>query len=257
MTPRVFASFLAVAISATLCAPARADDACWQLVHRAIEASASGAHALYVSYSETQDINEDGNRFEHSSASITYRDDGVAYVDDDRWAHPFTGYILDPGPPVLGPYGDRRHAWLDLIEPQAAALPIIGNARNTPTKACVDQGDDIWQGQALAHIVFPNAPVARPALLEMWIDRKSGRVAHLATRDWLSFWGESGTSLSLVTYLIDVKQVGRYEVLSHISWSYDLKWFDQRSHMVGDYTFGNYAFSQKPPADTSFATIDQ
>jgi len=80
---------------------------------------------------------------------------------------------------------------------------------------------------------------------------------HFKTRDWLSFWGENGTSLSLVNYQIDVEQIGKYEVLSHVSWEYDYKWYDQRSRLIGDYAFGNYTFADKPPANTSFATIDQ
>ena len=242
---------------AAFCAPARADDACWQMVHKAIEASAASDHALYVSYSEVQDILADGNRFMHSSAAITYRDDGVAYVDDDRWMHPFTGYLLDPGPPVLGPYGDRRHAWLDLVDQQAQALPVIASTHNVPVAQCMTLGDELYHGQKAVHIVFPQAHLDRPALIALWLDPATLRVIHATTRDWLSFWGEDGTSLSLVKYEIDVEQVGKYEVLSHVSWEYDFKWYAQASRMVGDYAFGNYRFAEKPPADTSFATIDQ
>jgi hypothetical protein len=243
---------------AALCAPARADDACWQMVHKAIEASAASQHALYVSYSEVQDINADGNRFMHSNASITYRDDGVAYVDDDRWTHPFTGYLLDPGPPVLGPYGDRRHAWLDLVSQQAQVLPVIANTHNEPASQCeVIPTDTSWRGQKALHLAFPHAHLDKPALISIWLDPDTLRVIHATTRDWLSFWGENGTSLNLVKYEIDVQQVGNFEVLSHVSWEYDFKWYAQVSRMVGDYAFSNYRFSEKPPVDTSFATIDQ
>jgi hypothetical protein len=242
---------------AAFSAPARADDACWQTVHKAIEASAASDHALYVSYSEVQDIKTDGSRFMHASAAITYRDDGVAYVDDDRWMHPFTGYLLDPGPPVLGPYGDRRHAWLDLADPQASALPLIASTHNTAQAQCTVVGTDELFGQKALHIEFPNARTDKPALIAIWLEPQTLHVVHATTRDWLSFWGTDGTSLSLVKYEIDVKQIGNYEVLNHVSWEYDFKWYDQRSRMVGDYQFSDYRFANKPPADTSFAVIDQ
>ena len=256
MTSRVVASLVAALTVAVFCAPARADDSCWQTVHKAIEASAASDHALYVSYSEVQEINTDGMRFMHSNAAITYRDDGVAYVDDDRWLHPFTGYLLDPGPPVLGPYGDRRHAWLDLADPEAQSIPVIANTHSAPAAQCNVVGIDERYGRPALHIDFPNARIDKPALVAIWLDPQTLNVVHATTRDWLSFWGQDGTTLSLVKYEIDVKQIGKYEVLNHVSWEYDFRWYDQRSKMVGDYQFSNYRFADKPPADSSFAVID-
>lgn len=236
--------------------PARADDACWQLVHKAILKSALSERSPYVSYSEVEDISTDGNRLARSSALITYRNDGLAYVDDDRWAHPWIGFLLDPGPPVLGPYGDRRRSWLELAD-HSEPMTVIGTAHNAPRDQCNDLGDEIWNGQKLAHLVFPNARVDRPVLNAIWLDRATLRVAHAVTRDWLSFWTSEGTSAGLVTYQIDVERIDGYDVLSRVTWEHHFQWYSQVTTMKGEYVFGNYKFASTPPTQNLFTTDPQ
>lgn len=256
MTPRAVALIFSAAMLAGLALPARADDACWQLVHKAILKSALSQRAPYVTYSEIEDISSDGNRFARSSALITYRDDGLAYVDDDRWVHPWIGYLLDPGPPVLGPYGDRRRSWLDLAD-NSAPMPVIASTHNSALAQCNDLGDEIWNGQKLAHLQFPDARVDRPALLGIWLDRTSLRVAHAVTRDWLSFWSGEGTSRGLVTYQIDVERIDGYDVLSRVSWEHHYRWYSQSTTMKGEYVFGNYKFASTPPTQNLFTSDPQ
>ncbi len=235
--------------------PSRADDAaCWQLVHKAIEASAQSTHSPYVSYAENESILADGNSLERSSALITYRDDGMAYVDDDRWVYPFVSNILDPGPPVLGPYGDRRRAWLDLAD-MRTDLPIIATTQNPPRGRCTDEGNDVIDGVTVAHLVFPDAPSDRPALLEVWLDRSNLQMVRAYTRDHLGFWSPNGTTIGLANYHIEIQRIEGYNVLKRISWKYRVQYNDQSSLMTGEYRFSQYRFGSKPPTGIDFAVL--
>jgi hypothetical protein len=142
----------------------------------AIERQAAAPHAAYISYSELINIENDGHRYERASANITYRDDGLASIDDDRWVDPFVSDLLEPGPPVLGPYGDRRQDWL-------AALSASTRFRSSPTcapnpsRVCRDMPamTSLTAGWYGASRRCPTLRTDHPALKEIWIDRRFAR----------------------------------------------------------------------------------
>jgi len=230
------------------------DDTCWQLLYKAIEHNAAAQHAEYISYSELVNVQSDGRQFEWANASITYRDDGVASVDDDRWDHPFISELLEPGPPVLGPYGSRREIWLAL-EPHDEGLPTIADLHNRPHDRCVDRGDDTVDGMRVAHLVLPDPPLDRPALKEIWIDRHSLAIVHVVVAEYVTFYlPDTKLTHTLTDYTLDVENIGGYIVLRRVTWSYSFRVYDQRSRLDAEYDFGNYRFGTSPPPGTLFAS---
>jgi len=245
------AATAALVLGSTL--TARADEGCWRLLYGAIERQAAAPHAAYISYSELINIENDGHRYERASANITYRDDGLASIDDDRWVDPFVSDLLEPGPPVLGPYGDRRQDWLAAAERQYA-LPLIADVRTEPVRVCRDMGDELVDGRLVAHLALPDAPKDHPALKEIWIDRHSLAIARLIESEHLTIYTISwDLEHPLFDFTIDMQNVDGYAVVRRVTWNISFKVYDQTSTLDAQYDFTNYAFETAPPAGTLFS----
>ncbi len=231
-------------------------DPCWQLLYRALEHSAAAPHSPYISYAESIHITQDGQRYERANALVTYRDDGIAYIDDDRWVHPFVSTVLEPGPPVLGPYGPHRASWLAMEDEPSAPLPVIAETRNYRHE-CIDQGDELVDGRRAAHLVIADAADDRPALKAIWIDRHSLDVRRAVVSQWVTFLydytGKRGQQL--IDYTIVVQQIGAYDVIRQVNWEYTYRVFSQYSTISAEYTFNGFQFDTKPPTGTLFATL--
>ena len=231
---------------------ARADDACWQLLYAAIERDAAVPHAAYITYNELADIREDGFRYERATANITYRDDGQASIDDDRWSHPFVSNLLDPGPPVLGPYGDRRADWLS-VAASAYALPLIADVHNQSERQCVDRGDQFINGSSAAHLVVPNAPTDRQALKEIWIDRHTHAIARVVIAEYIKVFTVAwDMKKALTDFTIDMESIDGHDVVQRVTWTYTFRVYDQTSLLAAEYDFTNYRFEQRPPPGSLF-----
>jgi hypothetical protein len=231
-------------------------DACWQFVYRAIEHSAAEAHPPYISYSESGDIVQDGRLLERIDAQITYRDDGIASVDDDRWVHPFLSRVLDPGPPVLGPYSDRRATWLSLDEDPYALFSIIADVHNPPIERCVELGTQTIDGTTVVHIVIPDAALDRPAIKSLWINPSTLDFVRVVVSDWIGVWteDEDASQRALADYTVDVTRVNAYAVVRRVSWQLRLKVFSQESTTMGSFDFTGFSFESTPPQSSLFAT---
>jgi hypothetical protein len=234
-------------------AVAHADDACWQLLYAAIERDAAAPHAPYITYNELVDIREDGFRYERTTANITYRDDGQASIDDDRWSHPFVSNMLDPGPPVLGPYGSRRADWLSAAA-TAYALPLIADVHSQQDRQCIDRGNESVNGVSVAHLVLSNAPPGRQALKEIWIDRQSHAIARVVVAEYLKVF-TAGWNLekALTDFSIDMESVDGHDVVQRVTWQYVFHVYDQTSLLAAEYDFSNYRFDQAPPRNSLFS----
>jgi hypothetical protein len=245
---------IVAALILALTVAARADDACWQLLYAAIERDAAIPHAAYITYNELADIREDGFLYQRATANITYRDDGQASIDDDRWSHPFVSNLLDPGPPVLGPYGDRRADWLTAAA-SAYALPLIADVHNQTDRQCVDRGDQVVNGLNAAHLVLPNPPADRPALKEIWIDRHSHAIARVVIAEYLKVFTVAWDLKKAITdFSIDMENIDGHDVVQRVTWMYVFHVYDQTSLLAAEYDFTNYRFEQAPPAGSLFAT---
>ncbi len=230
------------------------DAACWNLVYRVIEHNASSPHYRFITYAENERIQQDGQRYEYADAHITYRDDGLAYIDDDRWQHPFMSTWVEPGPPVLGPYGPaRRSSWLAFAAP-VRGLDIIADASTDERTRCIDVGTDDFGGTKYVHLVFPDSPPNHPALKAVWIDPHTLAVARVITSAWITFATEDRRVIhDLTDYTVNLEDRGGIEVVHDISWSYSYKVYDQRSTLDAHYSFAGYRFGEQPPVGTLFA----
>ncbi len=258
MTTRSIGGLAAALLFLGCTAVARAAnvDPCWQLLYQALEHSAAAPHAPYISYDELIHITQDGHRYEMANANVTYRDDGLAYVDDDRWVHPFVSRVLEPGPPVLGPYGRNRATWLSFEDTDSATgLPVIAETRNY-RRECIDQGDEVVDGKPTAHLVIADAPSDEPALKAIWIDRKTLAMRRAIVSQWLTFlYDYSGKrSQQLVNYTIAVADISGYSVIHQVNWEYTYRVFSQYSTIEAEYVFNGFHFDTKPPIGTLFAT---
>ncbi len=256
MTMRSIGGLAAALLFLCCTAVARAAnfDPCWELLYSALQRNAAAPHAPYISYAESIHITQDGHRYEFASANVTYRDDGLAYVDDDRWVHPFVSRVLEPGPPVLGPYGPNRASWLSSDEMSSGtALPVIADTRNSRHE-CVDQGDDVVDGKPAAHLIIADAPGDRPALKAIWIDRKTFAMRRAVVSQWLTFlYDYSGKrGQRLIDYTIEVGNVEGYNVIRQVNWEYTYRVFSQYSTISAEYTFDAFHFDTKPPLGTLF-----
>ena len=259
MTTRLVGG-VAAAILFLSCTAARAgatNDACWQLLYRALETSAAAPHAPYIQYAEAINITQDGQYYERARASVVYREDGLAYVDDTRWVHPFVSTALEPGPPLLGPYGTHRDSWLSLMTTNDLTLPVIADTHNVPMQRCVDRGDETIGPSAVAHLVLPDGGRDRPGLKEIWLDRSSFAIRRAIVSQYLSFLTDyDGTMRSkLVDYTIHVQQVNGYNVLRQLNWKYSYRSYEQWSTIDAEYTFSDFRFDTKPPVATMFASL--
>lgn len=254
MTHWVLRGMLFAAFILATTAAARPDDVCWQLLYGAIQRNAAAPHAAYISYSELVNIQDDGERYERANANITYRDDGMASIDDDRWVHPFVSSLLEPGPPVLGPYGARRQDWMAAAA-KAFDLPMIADVHTEPARSCIDRGTEVVNDVSTEHIVIPDAAPDRPALKEIWIDPRSHEIVRVIVAEFLSIYSQSwNLEHPLVDFAIDVENVDGYAVLRRVTWTYSFRVYSQRSTLDAEYDFSNYRFDENPPPGELFAT---
>ncbi len=221
---------------------ARADDACWHLVFAAITHDAAAPHPEYISYSQNVDITADSHPFFYYNIDVVYRDDGMAYVDDPRWAQAFVSDELEPGPPVLGPYGNARNGWLP-EELRGARLQTIASVQNVPHLPCTDEGDETIDGVRYAHLVLGVADKSRPALKEIWINRQSLAIPRLIVSGVLLRQNYAVFRRGLIDYQVDMQNIGGYPVVRTVRWTSRVGWYGQTTKFDAMYTFGNYRFT--------------
>lgn len=243
---------LILALSATSAARADAGtDACWQLIMQALDHSAHTPRARFTTYGERATITEDGHTLENVRASITYREDGVAYVDDERWVSPFISRNLEPGPPVLGPYGGARDMWLGLDDIPITPLPVIASVHNHPNGACRDDGSQAVDGAPAHHLYIREDRHNRVGLREIWIDPKTAEIRRVVVSGPLRFYGGAdGDVAETADFTIDVGHVDGYTVVEKVWWKYEESVYSQRSILDAEYDFSDFRFSEEAPPGT-------
>ena len=221
---------------------ARADDACWHLVLGAIAHEAAASHPSYIAYSENVDISSGGRPFIYYDTDIVYRIDGVAYIEDGRFARAFVSDELEPGPPVLGPYGSARNGWLP-EELRGGRLQTIASVENVPHLRCNDEGDETIDGERYAHLVVGVADERRPALKEIWVDRQSLWIPRLIVSGYLLHYQSYSVERGLADYQVEMQNVAGFAVVRTVRWSSYVRWYHETAKLDGVYTFGNYHFT--------------
>ncbi len=252
-----FRGLLGAAVFATLfgLAPAAAaagDDACWQIIYKAVYASANAPHARYVTYDERGAILADGTPLQYIRSSITYRDDGLAYVDDDRWGEPFVSTSLEPGPPVMGPYGDARNAWLS-FESDATGLPLIARVHSAQAKSCRVAGIETIHGSSAYDVKIGENEPHSTGVRTVWIDTRSFGIRRVVVRGPLDFYVTDAGHEAFADYRVDVEQAGPYTVVRRVTWQYREREYDQWTNFDAQYDFADYHFSQNAPQGSPLA----
>jgi len=232
-------------------APVRADDGgCWQMIGAAFSRSANAPHAKFISYNQRSAITADRRTLQDVKSNITYRDDGLAYIVDDRFARPFTSVALEPGPPVLGPYGDARAALLSLSDAAKTPLPVIAHVYAYPNESCRDTGVAAIDRLTFQHLVLGDGQRKGAGLRELWIDPLAMDIARVVIRAPIRFFsGFSAGNIDqvLTDYIVDIERVNGYSVVRRVTWQYRDA---EHGEYTAEYDFGNYRFSYVPPPGT-------
>ncbi|MDP9023937.1 MAG: hypothetical protein M3N13_01000 [Candidatus Eremiobacteraeota bacterium] len=249
----LYVGVVVLVVSLAAMATARAEtenDACWKIIMQALDHSAHAPHARFTSYGQRATITQDGRTLENVRANITYRDDGVAFVDDERWVYPFVSRNLEPGPPVLGPYGDARNMWLGLDERPPTALPIIANVRSHPNISCRDAGVDGIGGLPVHHLHVGDEIRNRLGLRSIWIDPATSEIRRVVVTGPLRIYGHGDWVEQSADFTVDVRHVEGYAVVDRVWWRYEQEIFSQRTIVDAEYDFMDYRFSESPPPGT-------
>jgi len=218
---------------------------CWDVFDAALRHSASAAHPPYITYSERISVRMDNEPLYSSDATVDYRDDGLARVSDARFAYePFITRHEEPGPPELGPYGDRRLAWL----PEGPSLPVIAHVRADGKVTCTIAGHEPYKDHDTYHLVFSGEDLNQPRLQQLWVDTKTRDIWKLIVSGPVMLSDGTQAPDGLAEFQVELGYTGRYLLVNHVVWSYRRREYSQYSDYFGEYTFSNYAFPQTLPA---------
>ncbi len=230
------------------------DGACWQIIGAALDHSAHSSHARFISYGEQSVFSADGRTLNTFNSSITYRDDGMAYIDDARWTNPMISEVLEPGPPVLGPYGASRSAWLSLDNASNTKLPVIAHVYAHPNESCRDAGIQMLAGRASRHLIVGADEPDRRGLHEMWLDTNALDVVRVVIRAPVHFLVQDSPVQRLANYVIDIQNIVGHPVLRKVTWSYRDRQNGQWTDLAGEYNFHDFRFTEVEPPGTFSAT---
>ena len=226
---------------------ARADSShCWQTVYAALQHSAAAPRPAFTSYAEDGSILLDGALLEQQLIDVTYRRDGIALVDD-RWSPPVISNRLEPGPPLLGPYGASRKGWISL-EGVDLPYPTIADVRAHPSMVCSMTANVPYAGVNAVHIQFPGASTTRASLKDIWLNPATNDIMKLTVSGQLNVRAnEDDRETHFANFQIELQQINGYSVVRHVTWKYDLHVYAQVATYFGEYYFTGYHFSQMSP----------
>lgn len=231
----------------TVALQTHAPPSCWDILDKALSRNALAPHPRFVSYDERIQVMQNNHPYIQSIAFIDYRDnDGLARVRDERFDFtPLLTWHTEPGPPELGPYGKSRNSWL----PQTEPFPVIANVRSQGDMKCAVQGFEEYKGHHTYLVTFSGVPDTRPSLKAIWVDTDSGVIWKLITSGFVNVTTDDGVRPAITDFQVEVGYQDGYLVVQHVVWDLHFKEYSQSSHYFGEYTFSNYAFPPKAPAD--------
>ncbi len=219
---------------------------CWDVYDTALAHSAQLPRPAYITYAERIRIeNGEDTAFPalHPStyvgdARVQYRDDGMARVEDERFDYdPIVTSYPDPGPPELGPYGDRRMIWRGVPD----VLPVIASVRTKSAVTCT-MSVEPYGGRQTYHITFTGASPKIPHVDDFWVDVQTHDIWKVTLDAPTNFNYGFNQSVDLAHFEIELGYEGRYQVIQHVMWDARVPTNGQYMHVVAQYSFGNYAF---------------
>ncbi|MBV8245186.1 MAG: hypothetical protein JOZ38_04640 [Candidatus Eremiobacteraeota bacterium] len=234
------------------CGPAAAQSLpdCWDLTYAAIHHRAVSPHPPFVTYDERISITTDGQPLIDTREEVAYRDDGVARIADERFLYePYVTTRTEPGPPELGPYGNRRALWIPLDEFEDPALKLIASVHaSTPNQmSCANAGLEQYKDHSTYHIAFSGGKPGAPALRDLWIDSVSHDIWKVTVSSFLPVAVDDGPSPRFANFEIELQQIGGYFVIAHVTWKYRYRISWQSSSLFGEYYYSNFGFPTSMP----------
>ena len=224
---------------------------CWDITYAALRHRAAAAHPPFVLYSELSLVTDNGDTVILNHQNVAYRDDGVSRVWDERFGYdPYVTRSSDPGPPELGPYGSRRTVWLPVVAAPTASPPLIGEVRSSSADGmtCTTDGIVDYHGHRTYHVAFTSAHPERPALRGLWVDVADSEIWKVDMSGSLPIAVDEKPTLRLAEFEIELKQVGPYVVINHVTWEYRLHEYAQYSNFFGEYYYSRFQFPESLPA---------
>ncbi|HVS47034.1 MAG TPA: hypothetical protein VMS32_10285 [Verrucomicrobiae bacterium] len=223
---------------------------CWSIYDSALTHRVTEAQPAYVTYDERIALTDDDFPILNSVAQIAYRSDGLARVDDLR----FSGFSyvtnhVEPGPPLLGPYGDQRDAWLPSADPP---FPIIENVHSHGGATCSNLGIEQYHGHTTYHLQLTASDPNRPSVKALWIDTGSQEVWKVIASGRLLFVAAQTNVRPLADFEVELAQEGPYVVVNHVTWSYNLRVYSQYENFFGEYYMSDFAYPNRV-AENEFA----
>ncbi len=240
------------AFAALACSPISAREAsalpdCWSLTFAALKHRAVSAHPPYIAYVEAGSISEDQRTLMRMNPSVVYRDDGVLRISEDGFT--YLTRTAEPGPPELGPYGERRSVWLPIEDAPDPALPLIGSVRTrSTTMTCANEGIENLKEHQTYRLVFTTQHPDRPSLRALWVDTRTSEIWKVIVSGPTPVAVTNDRSQPLADFEIELAQVGNYVVVNHITWKLSYHQFWQTTKFFGEYYFSAFAFPTDVPA---------
>jgi hypothetical protein len=231
---------------------------CWDLTYAALRHRAAAPHPQYIAYAETEDLTIDGRRLSESRPQITYRDDGVVRIDDDGFIY-LTRHAV-PGPPELGPYGDRRSMWLPMEEAAVGDLPLIGSVRTgNRSLSCRNNGLEQYKDHLTYRLTFNTIHPERPSLKALWIDARTSEIWKVIVSGTVpvTLSDDDRTVPGLTDYEVELANFENYVVVDHVTWRYSFREFSQTADLFGEYRYSAFGFPKDVPPgffDTQVST---
>lgn len=238
-----------LAIALCLALPARADPLpdCWALTIKALQHRAVSPHPPYIGYNEYGSITQDERVLLQTNPSVIYRDDGVLRITDNGFS--YLTRLADPGPPELGPYGNRRSVWLPVENAGDPGLPLIGSVRARSSLGCANNGIESYKNHATYRLSFASPDRRRPSLRQLWVDTRSSEIWKVIVSSPVPVGLGPDQSDALANFEIELAQIGDYVVVNHITWKYSLHAFAQTSNFFGEYYYTAFTYPKEVPAD--------
>lgn len=220
---------------------------CWNIYDAALRHSATSAHPPYISYNVLTRVTEDQQPLLYSRSHVDYRDDGLARVLDERFNfEPILTRQTEPGPPVIGPYGSRRAAWL----PQDNDLPIIADVRSAGSIECSLIAAEIYRGRPTYHITFIGNHIdERAGVKQMWVDMRSDDIWKLIVSGPVAFADDPGGEHPLADFEVELNHFGPYLLVTHVVWKYRRHEYSQYATYFAEYTLDGYSFPDRLPSN--------
>ncbi|GAC1656240.1 MAG: hypothetical protein NVS9B12_07890 [Vulcanimicrobiaceae bacterium] len=221
---------------------------CWTVTFAALKHRAASAHPPYISYAEAGSIMQDERTLLSTHPTIVYRDDGILRVTDNGFT--YLTRTAEPGPPELGPYGDRRSMWLPIDESADPSLPLIGSVHTRSSMLkCTNQGIDVFKDHVTYKLAFTTRYPDRPSLKTLWIDTRSWEIWKVVVSGPAPVVMGGGRGLPLADFEIELTQVDEYVVVSHVTWKFSFHEFWQTSNFFGEYYYSAFEFPKAVPPD--------